>query len=152
MGFLLGLGELKVEGRIGYIDYGQFEPVGGCGINDVPIHRYYIHFLRCFVNCKIPVPPSAEFCRPAEFRRPFDMLAFTTMRQEKEKTARGGSGGPFKDWLPFVHMFRTLCVVPKPEIRLVLAHNRNLMLEGPPTTGSRVPPTGFSEIAVRRCG
>jgi hypothetical protein len=36
----------------------------------------------------------------AEFRQPFDMLTFTTMRQETKRAARGTSGGgPYKNWL-----------------------------------------------------
>ena len=35
----------------------------------------------------------------AEFRQPFDMLAFTTTTQESRKAARSASGGPYKNWL-----------------------------------------------------
>jgi len=34
-------------------------------------------------------------------------------------------------WVPFVHTFRTLCIAPKPEIKLVLAQIRDFRLESP---------------------
>lgn len=33
-------------------------------------------------------------------------------------------------WLPFVHTYRTLCIAPKPETKLLLVHIRDFVLEG----------------------
>jgi hypothetical protein len=56
----------------------------------------------------------------AKFRQPFDMLAFTSMSQETKEAARGTSGGPYKNWLPFVNALRTLCLAPPPEVKVTL--------------------------------
>lgn len=55
-----------------------------------------------------------------EFKEPFDLLAETVEATTQVEAAQGAVSARNQIWLPFVDVYRTKCVVPKPSFRLRL--------------------------------
>jgi hypothetical protein len=66
----------------------------------------------------------------ATFRQPFDLIIDSIKAYAHKKAAGAVSNGFFENWLGFDDTYRTLCLAPTPEVRVVFDDLRQLTPTG----------------------
>ncbi len=64
----------------------------------------------------------------ATFRQSFDLLAETAAIASRAEAGEAAKSAKTEIWLPFLNAYRTMCLVPDPDFRLVLEEMRDARL------------------------